>query len=386
MQNALVVLLCSVATAAASVSVPLTHRPKTIAQIADVAAARAEFLLTDAASSADLSLQNLQDSEYYGEISVGTPPQKFLVIFDTGSSNLWVPSAQCDKSKYPSCGNHSLYDHTKSSDYVSNGEKFTLPYGSGVCSGFLSQDTLTWSNFTVPSVVFGEVNQEPGAVWSEVPFDGICGMGLPGIAMDKVETPFSYLMAAEKLASNTFSFYLSSLGAATSVLTLGGADPKYYEGEFTMLPTQKFLGNAGYWLINGDDIKIGGESLGSCTGWLSGNKCKMVVDTGTSVLTGPTKKLAPILAKIGNVSSDCSNLNTLPNITFTFGGKDFDLEPSFYVIRARDDAASPWQCQLGMQAMDQLGLWILGDPFLRKYYSTYDPVNSKVGFALAKQQ
>jgi len=30
-------------------------------------------------------------------------------------------------------------------------------------------------------------------------------------------------------------------------------------------------------------------------------------------------------------------------------------------------------------------LWILGDPFLRKYYSTYDPVNSKVGFAEAIQ-
>ena len=142
----------------------------------------------------------------------------------------------------------------------------------------------------------------------------------------------------------------------------------------------------GYWLVNGDDIKVGGESLGSCKGWLSGNKCKMVVDTGTSVLTGPSKKLAPILEKIGNVSSDCSNLNKLPNITFTFDGKDFDLEPSFYVLRVRDDAASPWECQLGMQAMDQLGLWILGDPFLRKFYSSYDPVNSKVGFALAKQQ
>ena len=88
-----------------------------------------------------------------------------------------------------------------------------------------------------------EVNQSPARSGQRVPFDGICGMGLPGIAMDKVETPFQYLMAAEKLASGTFSFYLSSLGAATSVLTLGGADPKYYEEEFTWLPTQKFLGS-----------------------------------------------------------------------------------------------------------------------------------------------
>ena len=126
MAQALILLTSLAAASARTVSVPLTHRPKTAAQIAAVAGARAEFMLTDVSNAApsDLSLQNLQDSEYYGEISVGTPPQKFLVIFDTGSSNLWVPSAQCDKSKYPSCGNHTLYDHTKSSSYVANGTIF----------------------------------------------------------------------------------------------------------------------------------------------------------------------------------------------------------------------------------------------------------------------
>ena len=46
-----------------------------------------------------------------------------MVIYDTGSANLWVPSKQCDKTKYKSCATHHLYDSSKSGSYKANARR-----------------------------------------------------------------------------------------------------------------------------------------------------------------------------------------------------------------------------------------------------------------------
>jgi len=90
--------------------------------------------------------------------------------------------------------------------------------------------------------------------------------------------------------------------------------------------------------------------------------------------------------KIGEVKEDCSNLKSLPTITLSINGKDFDMGPDFYVLKVKEGGVfGKTVCQLGIAALGGVPMWILGDPFLRKYYTVWDADQQRVGFALAKQ-
>lgn len=373
----------AITTAAADViSVPLTHRPKTLTQLHAASERRAKLnklLGSEQPGDGQVRLTDLEDAEYYGEVLIGSPPQKFLVIYDTGSSNLWVPSKGCTNCKEGS----PRYDSSKSAKYVKDGQSFALQYGTGSCNGFLSQDDIQMGGLTIDGFKFGEVTEEAKDVFGTAPFDGILGMGPAAAAIDHVPMPMDMLVNQSKIAHNIFAFYLSSGGKAGSVLTLGGTDSSLYTGEFSYVPLARAAKILPYWLVSASDIKVGGTSTHACN-WLTG--CYMVVDTGTSVLAGPPSAMDALIKQIGNVKADCSNVASLPTIAVTMGGKDFELGPDFYVLRAKDDSGKE-QCQLGIEGVNAgAPIWILGDPFLRKYYTVWDAELKRVGFALAKPQ
>lgn len=377
-----VILFLTISAAVGNViKVPLTHRPKTVSEFRMASQRRASLGKLLGAQSGvfpSLLLTDAGDEEYFGEVDIGTPPQKFTVIYDTGSSNLWIPSKACTNCKKSG----PSYDSSKSTSYVKNGKDFMLQYGTGNCKGFLSTDNVTMAGLTISAFDFGEVTTEAADVFGQAPFDGILGMGPAAAAMDQVPIPMDVLVSQKKIEHNVFAFYLTSGGKTGSTLTLGGTDDSLHTGDFTYVPLAKAGKILPYWLISASDIKVGGKSAGACS-WLVG--CEMVVDTGTSILAGPPSAMDSLISKIGNVTEDCSNVNSLPTISFTFGGKDFDLGPEFYVIRAKDDAGKE-QCQLGIEGVNAgVPIWILGDPFLRKYYTVWDAEQKRVGFATAKQ-
>lgn len=81
-------------------------------------------------------------------------------MFDTGSSNLWVPDKECRLSA--ACYLHHLFDSSKSSSYVRNGTKFNITYGSGAVVGYLGVDTVGVAGLSVKNALFGQITKLEG--------------------------------------------------------------------------------------------------------------------------------------------------------------------------------------------------------------------------------
>ncbi|NXI75231.1 PEPC protein, partial [Rhipidura dahli] len=143
---------------------------------------------------------------YFGEIGIGTPPQPFLVLFDTGSANLWVPSGSCQS---PACGDHARFNQSLSSTFVGIGESYTLSYGFGDVAVVLGCDTVTIQSITLRHQEFGLSLDEPSSPFSYLGFDGILGLAYPGIAIGGFPTLLQNLLGQQQLSEPLFSFFFS---------------------------------------------------------------------------------------------------------------------------------------------------------------------------------
>ncbi|XP_039813494.1 aspartic proteinase oryzasin-1-like isoform X3 [Panicum virgatum] len=246
-----------------------------------------------------VALKNYLNAQYYGEIGIGTPPQTFTVIFDTGSSNLWVPSSKCYASI--ACYFHERYKAGRSNSYKKNGKPASIRYGTGAISGYFSLDSVKIGDVVVKNQDFIEATRETSVTFMVGKFDGILGLGFKEISVGAA-VPVWYNMVKQGLVGDpVFSFWFNRHAdeGQGGEIVFGGIDPNHYKGNHTYVPVTR----KGYWQFGMGDVLIGGKSTGFCA-----SGCAAIADSGTSLLTGPTAIITQINEKIGAagvVSQEC---------------------------------------------------------------------------------
>jgi len=169
-----------------------------------------------------------------------------------------------------------------------------------------------------------------------------------------------------------FSVYLSDSDMEASEITFGQIKNEHMSSEMFWQPVSK---KTGYWQVRIEDITINNKKQSLC------NDCEVAVDTGTSQLAGPTDVITELSKRLG-VKSDCSNYKSLPDLGFVVGENIMNLQPQDYIDKGPDG------CEVSLMPLDvpppNGPLFIFGDPFLRKYYTAYDSLNNRVGFATAR--
>merc|ERR1719217_1072798 len=324
-------------------------------------------------------------SEYYGKIEVGVPPQEFLVVFDTGSGNLLLPGKECTDE---ACTSHKRFDSQLSKDSIQiafadapdkpvekNGgdrDVVTITFGTGEMSGVFIKDRIcigsicTTGNFVAAT----EESDEP---FSLVPFDGIFGLALPQMAEAKGFSLMDCMVRDKVLKSNLFSVFFGASDNEDSEITFGEFKANRIASKLFFAP----VSTPGYWQVKMEDVTINNQKQNLCSGK---EGCQVAVDTGTSLLAGPTDIINTLIDRL-SVGDDCANYKRLPSLGFIVKGHVLNLRPDDYVDKSSDG------CSVALMTMDipppKGPLFIFGDPFLRKYYTVYDRDNLRVGFALA---
>ncbi|KAL2093784.1 hypothetical protein ACEWY4_011096 [Coilia grayii] len=314
---------------------------------------------------------------YYGAISVGTPPQSVPVLFDTGSSNLWIDSVYCNSR---ACNVHQKFNPQSSSSFhwTSPRRMFNLQYGAGGMTAYLGYDTVSVGGISVGNQVIG-LSATLGT--APTPFAGIVGLGYPQNSAGGQPTFMDTMMQQNLLSYDCVAFYLSS-GESGSEIAFGEVD--YNKMRSQIYWSQVTVEN--WWQINTQGFQINGQETGWCQ-----QGCPTMVDTGTTQITMPAQPFYSLMQSIGAQSYNdqfyvpCNAVSSLPTITFTIGGASFPVPATAYV-----DTSNPSNgyCFLGitktyMNDLSGQPMWILGDVFLRLYYSVYDRSYNRVGFAYA---
>ncbi len=394
----------------------------------------------DPAAPSDRSvyLHNLADAQYVGIVGLGTPPQYFRMLFDTGSADVWVPAAYCQQCGVASRGFHpgrsrTYQDVMELDDDVEDDDGifprlFEVVYAGGVVAGKKGQDTMKVGGYSLEGMRFGQAMYEDEEL-TMASWDGVVGLGFEGLADVTKPTVLQALRAQHPDLPHHFSVFLSAdatpLGQP-SELRLGGYDlgrvGPNATWHFAPLATAmdaedevlQAMGSGGrlpenYWAVKMRSVQVrardharpgqGEVLLDTARGEETEEKSSgvAIVDTGTTLFIPPTREYHRLLAQItqgmrctGSTTYESTGtplsgwlptcygafLSDFPDLVLHLeGGATLPLRAEDYV------SCSLTICVVLMQEVADNPFWVLGDVFLESYYTLFDVENKRVGFA-----
>ena len=341
--------------------IPLKHNPLTIADWMSQKAQIEKRAQLYGATGEHVVMKDYMNTQYFINITLGSNDQEFTVVPDTGSSNLWVYSSKCHSV---ACLTHSKYNSSKSDTYTADGQDFNITYGSGSVEGFVSRDQAKINGDIVAEMGFGEIQKVKGKTFLISQMDGIVGLGYDQISVDKLPT----FIESSDLTEKSFSFYMKN-NPDESYMVIPGIDEELGLEEIAKHDVIEQT----YWNVNFAKM-TGPNGDVDTTGY------KAAIDSGTSLIMGPNALFKPLLEGI-TVEQDCSNLDSLPNITFTFDSQDYVLTPTDYVLK--ETIGKQTQCIMGIMGADlpdDFKYVIVGDVFMRPFPTKFNRDDNTVTF------
>ncbi|KAJ7594019.1 acid protease [Mycena floridula] len=328
------------------------------------------------------------DLQWFGNISVGTPPQDITVVFDTGSSTLEFASTLCGSS----CANQVQFNSSRSSTFVDRGTTSSITFGTGVGVDPVTStnvykltlrggsDTVIVGGLKTTNVsLFLYTNQT--APFNIDPFSGIQGMGA------RAQGFFAALI--NQGLPSLFGMYLTPLAIGNAELTIGGIDNTKFNSKFGSLTFAPNAGAGNTWELSSPSISVNGKT----TSVLNVRRT-VIFDSGTSNIlfsTNTTEAMYALIspdikrnpAEPGTYGIACSLIPTLPaviDIGFTSqSGVPFNLTIPSSELSVGPFANNASLCQTLINAFD--GLDLVGGSLLKHYYSVWDVGGQRMGFA-----
>ncbi|THH17843.1 hypothetical protein EW146_g3052 [Bondarzewia mesenterica] len=314
-------------------------------------------------------LEDHSEMLWSGNVTIGTPPQAFNMDFDTGSSDLFVPSSTCGNGG--GCEGRAEYDTGKSSSAQYSGKNFTLRYGDGgVVRGKQYSDIVQLAGMTAKAQTVGAAETYSDGFTTG--FDGLVGLAFQSISVYNALPLFDTLVAQNEVDATVFGFKLARQG---SELFLGGTNKDLYTGE----PTYANVTQQGYWQVEMDKLAVNGTQVV--------NQSAAIIDSGTTLIIGTQQGVndfyknvsgaKPISNQQGMWSVPCDNV---PEVSLTFGGKQISLAPKTFSLGPVSLGSS--DCLAGIASSSStMPFWIVGDVFMQNVYTIFDAGQKRVGFA-----